>query len=123
MDHITSHVGKAYGIVTLLRGLEWHASQRICYLPNDLTFNLGVSTESLIRSLGSSTFSQTFVEDKNSLDLKSKTEVALKEIVFQIATIAHNHLLTAKSLNQQIPPSAISVLLPGVRRHFNLKQV
>ena len=35
-DHAASHIGKAVGICTLLRGTPYHASKRRCYLPLDL---------------------------------------------------------------------------------------
>lgn len=32
-DHAASHLGRAVGIATLLRGTAFHAQQRRCYLP------------------------------------------------------------------------------------------
>jgi NADH dehydrogenase [ubiquinone] 1 alpha subcomplex assembly factor 6 len=42
-DHAASHLGKAVGITTLLRGTAFHASNRRSYLPLDLCAELGVS--------------------------------------------------------------------------------
>lgn len=36
-DHVASHIGKAYGLTTLLRGVPFHASRKQIYLPMDLT--------------------------------------------------------------------------------------
>lgn len=35
-DHAASHLGKAVGIATLLKGAAYHASRRRSYLPIDL---------------------------------------------------------------------------------------
>ncbi len=32
-DHVASHLGKAQGIVTLLRGVPYHAQRGQCYIP------------------------------------------------------------------------------------------
>ena len=42
-DHAASHLGKAVGISTLLRGTAFHASNRRSYLPLDLCAEHGVS--------------------------------------------------------------------------------
>jgi hypothetical protein len=42
-DHAASHVGKAVGLTTLLRGTRYHASHRRSYLPIDLCAQHGVS--------------------------------------------------------------------------------
>lgn len=42
-DHAASHLGKAVGISTLLRGAAFHASQRRSYMPIDLCAKHGVS--------------------------------------------------------------------------------
>jgi NADH dehydrogenase [ubiquinone] 1 alpha subcomplex assembly factor 6 len=35
-DHTGSHIGKAYGLVTLLRATPFHTSRRRTYLPSEL---------------------------------------------------------------------------------------
>jgi hypothetical protein len=42
-DHAASHVGKAVGITTLLRGTGYHASRRRSYLPIELCAEHGLS--------------------------------------------------------------------------------
>jgi NADH dehydrogenase [ubiquinone] 1 alpha subcomplex assembly factor 6 len=35
-DHLVSHIGKASGIITLLRGTPFHAQKRQFYLPSEI---------------------------------------------------------------------------------------
>lgn len=42
-DHAASHLGKALGLTTLLRGTPFHASQRRSYLPIELCVQHNVS--------------------------------------------------------------------------------
>ncbi len=39
-DHAASHIGKAFGIVTLLRATPHHASKGKVLLPNDVLMNV-----------------------------------------------------------------------------------
>ena len=43
-DHVASHIGKAYGLTTLLRGGPFHASRKQIYLPMDLTTKVLIPT-------------------------------------------------------------------------------
>lgn len=42
-DHAASHIGKAVGIVTLLRGTKFHIAQNQLYLPTELLRQYHVS--------------------------------------------------------------------------------
>ena len=42
-DHAASHVGKALGIVTLLRATPFHGSRRRVYLPNDIMIKVNMT--------------------------------------------------------------------------------
>lgn len=42
-DHAASHLGKAVGIATLLKGTKYHGERRRSYLPVDLCAKHGVS--------------------------------------------------------------------------------
>ena len=44
-DHTASHLGKAQGLVTVLRGLPFNASRRIVYLPQDVMIKVGVNLD------------------------------------------------------------------------------
>ena len=50
--HCANQLGKAEGIVTLLRALPYNASQNRVYLPLSLLVSHKISTESIIRGLG-----------------------------------------------------------------------
>lgn len=41
-DHAASHVGKAQGIVTLIRATPYHAQRNLVYLPTDLMVKVNV---------------------------------------------------------------------------------
>lgn len=49
LDHAASHLGKAVGISTLLRGTVYHAQRRRVYLPADLMAQEGVGEDQLTR--------------------------------------------------------------------------
>ncbi|CAM0140160.1 unnamed protein product [Umbelopsis sp. WA50703] len=92
-DHIVSHIGKAIGIATLLRALPFHASQKRLILPAEVTAKHNVVQEDVFR--------QGHAE-------------GLEDAVFEVATAAHDHLLTARSMLKSVPPSAMPVLISAV---------
>lgn len=47
-DHTASHLGKAQGLVTVLRGLPFNANRRIVYLPQDVMIKVGWKFELLL---------------------------------------------------------------------------
>ncbi|KAI9026173.1 isoprenoid synthase domain-containing protein [Hyaloraphidium curvatum] len=92
-DHAASHLGKASGIATLLKGTPYQAKERRVYLPGEILSKHGVSQEDLYRS---------------GPDAKG-----LADSVFDIATIANNHAQTARKLMEtpEFPKRAIPALL------------
>lgn len=46
--------------------------------------------------------------------IREKTSERLNECVFEVASRAHQHLIKARSLQEQIPKEARNVLLPAV---------
>lgn len=48
-DHAASHLGKAVGIATLLKGTAYHARMRRSYLPLDLCAEHGVSQVRMVQ--------------------------------------------------------------------------
>ena len=42
-DHTASHLGKAIGVVTLLRATPYHGSKRKVYIPNDIMIKVRIS--------------------------------------------------------------------------------
>eukprot|EP00899_Mesostigma_viride_P011500 jgi/Mesvir1/20350/Mv19936-RA.2 len=63
-DHAASHVGKAVGLTTLLRGTAAHASQRRTYIPRDVAAKHGVVTEEIYRRIPSDALSSAVFEVK-----------------------------------------------------------
>ncbi|PFH62278.1 hypothetical protein XA68_14273 [Ophiocordyceps unilateralis] len=95
LDHLASHIGKACGIVAVLRGIPFLASpsQRIktplgaeapstrepcLLLPLDIMAEAGVKEEDVFR--------------------KGPHAPGLQDAVFKVATRAHHHLLTARDM-------------------------
>ncbi|KAJ8920764.1 hypothetical protein NQ315_004904 [Exocentrus adspersus] len=92
-DHAASHLGKAQGIVQQLRSIPF--SRRINFLPvpQDILVKNSVSQEEVLRGKGSD---------------------RLNECIFQIACQAHQHLMKARNLKDNIPKEGRAALLPAV---------
>ncbi|GFO05866.1 NADP dehydrogenase (ubiquinone) complex i, assembly factor 6 [Plakobranchus ocellatus] len=89
-DHAASHLGKAQGIVTTIRATPFHAAKRRVYLPMDILANHRVSHEDIIRG---------------------STNQRVKDAVFDVASVAHQHLEKARSLKGSLPPKSNLVFL------------
>ncbi|XP_076470134.1 NADH dehydrogenase (ubiquinone) complex I, assembly factor 6-like [Babylonia areolata] len=89
-DHAASHLGKAQGLTTLLRALPYHAQRRRVYLPLELIVKHKVSQEDVIRG---------------------RSEQNLLDAVYDLATVAHTHLQTARSLQKDVPKEALAAFL------------
>lgn len=70
-DHAASHLGKAHGIVNLIRSVPYNAQRKIVALPQDVLLQHNVPHETVLRA---------------------KCTAGLKEAVFDIATRAKQHL-------------------------------
>jgi NADH dehydrogenase [ubiquinone] 1 alpha subcomplex assembly factor 6 len=92
-DHAASHLGKAEGIVTMLRASPYHRASRRASLPMDVLMRHGASQEEFFRG-----------------DLTQN----LKDAVFDFASLAHTHLLKMRNLKESVPKSASRVFLPAV---------
>ncbi|RKP09300.1 isoprenoid synthase domain-containing protein [Thamnocephalis sphaerospora] len=99
-DHIASHIGKAYGLVTLLRATPFHASKRRTYLPAALLAEHGVSQEDLFRN--------------------GPTAEGLHDVVYDVASVAHRHLEVAKDHwvddrhRKDVPSHAFTAMLAAI---------
>jgi len=89
-DHAVSHIGKANGISILLRATPYHNKRRICYLPLDIMAKHSVSQEDLFRN--------SFVPDR------------LREVIYDVASVANDHLRKSRELNKEIPKEALPAL-------------
>ncbi|XP_039134511.1 NADH dehydrogenase (ubiquinone) complex I, assembly factor 6 [Dioscorea cayenensis subsp. rotundata] len=98
-DHAASHVGKASGLLLLLKSLPYHASRggRISYIPTDIAAKYGL----LVTGNGQS-------------EIQMEAGERLSDAVFEIASIANAHLEKARELAPKVPPEAVPVLLPSV---------
>jgi len=92
-DHAASHLGKAIGVVTLLRSTPFHGNKGKVYIPNNVMIKHGVSQEDIIRG---------------------KTTQPVKDVAYDLASLAHSHLSTAQSLMSKAPKAASRAFLPIV---------
>ncbi|XP_042219033.1 NADH dehydrogenase (ubiquinone) complex I, assembly factor 6-like isoform X6 [Homarus americanus] len=92
-DHAASHLGKAEGIMRLVRGVPHHGAKRKVLLPRDLMMKHGISQEDVIRG---------------------SQEQKVKDVIFDTASIAHQHLEHARSFINDVPKKARICLLPSV---------
>lgn len=75
LDHASSHLGKAVGITTLLRGTVYHAQRRRVYLPADLLAQEGVSEDQLIRGEPSEGLNNVVFEVASAAKVRKETSV------------------------------------------------
>ncbi|XP_022241269.1 NADH dehydrogenase (ubiquinone) complex I, assembly factor 6-like isoform X2 [Limulus polyphemus] len=101
-DHAASHLGKCQGITNLLRGVPFNASRGRVYLPTDVLIKHKVSQEQI---------------------LQGSQEKSVIDVVYEIASLAHQHLETARSFKKDVPPAARVVFLPAVACESYLKKL
>ncbi|RDB17848.1 NADH dehydrogenase (ubiquinone) complex I, assembly factor 6 [Hypsizygus marmoreus] len=100
LSHAASHLGAAQTFVTLLRGLPFHAKSGRMIIPAEITAKHGVSQEDVFRH--------------------GPRAQGIEDAVFEFATLANDHLLTARDmLNQErmggkVPTRAMPVFLAGI---------
>lgn len=99
LSHAASHVGVAQGIVTLLRGLPYHASKGRMSIPAEITSKHGVSQEEVFR--------------------RGKEAKGIVDAVYEFAVLANDHLITARDTlskldDGKVPREAMPVFLTGV---------
>ncbi|XP_011506075.1 PREDICTED: NADH dehydrogenase (ubiquinone) complex I, assembly factor 6 [Ceratosolen solmsi marchali] len=92
-DHFASHLGKAHGIVTLIRSVPHNTERRIINLPQDVLMKHGISSESV---------------------LQKKSTNKLKDVIYEISTKAKQHLNKALSLQNQIKNESRIIFLPYI---------
>ncbi|KAK7056769.1 hypothetical protein VNI00_002486 [Paramarasmius palmivorus] len=109
LSHAASHVGVAQTITTLLRALPFHARHGRMVIPADITSKHGVVQEEVFRNGGQAK--------------------GLDDAVFEFATLANDHLITARSmfkeegLEGKVPQPAMAVFLAGVPASGILKRL
>lgn len=78
-DHAASHIGKAQGITNIIRSTPHSAQQRVINLPQDVLLKHNVAQESIIRG---------------------RNDKAIRDMIFDIATRAKQHLGKVHNLNE-----------------------
>uniref|UniRef100_A0A293N3I4 Squalene/phytoene synthase n=1 Tax=Ornithodoros erraticus TaxID=265619 RepID=A0A293N3I4_ORNER len=90
-DHVASHVGRLQGLTNLIRGVPFNASKGRVYLPVETMAKHKVSQEAVVQGKGD-----------------------VREVIYEIASAAHQHLEVARSLQQNVPLPLRTVFLPAV---------
>ncbi|CAG8462491.1 4797_t:CDS:2 [Funneliformis mosseae] len=101
-DHAASHVGKAIGIIKILRGFSYSVGKRRISLPSEITAKYNISQEEIFRS---------------------GPVKGLEDAIFEVATLANDHLLTARTFLPNIPNKALPALLLAVPCDSFLKRL
>lgn len=98
-DHAASHIGKASGLLLLLKSLPYHAN-RNChfrYIPIKVAEKHGL-----------------LVNEGGQLAIQIDSREGLRDAVFEMASVANAHLQKARELAGTVPAEARPVLLPAV---------
>ncbi|ERN15360.1 NADH dehydrogenase (ubiquinone) complex I, assembly factor 6 [Amborella trichopoda] len=94
-DHAASHIGKANGLLLLLKSIPYHASRGgVVHVPLEVA-----SKHGLLLQRGR---------------LKPEPREELSNAVLEVASVASAHLNKAQELICGVPKEAVPVLLPGV---------
>ncbi|CAG8566575.1 1772_t:CDS:2, partial [Acaulospora morrowiae] len=101
-DHAASHIGKAIGIVTILRAFPYLVSKKRLLIPAEIVAKYNLSQEEILRS---------------------GPVKGLNDAIFEIATLANDHLITARSFLKDVPDEAIPALLSAVPCDAYLKRL
>lgn len=89
-DHAASHLGKAQGLVTLLRSIPFHAAKRSVLIPMEIFGKHKVPQEDFIRGIHSQ---------------------AMADALFEVASLANQHLEKARALQSSLPDKSYTVFL------------
>ncbi|ELT96120.1 hypothetical protein CAPTEDRAFT_179390 [Capitella teleta] len=99
-DHAISHLGKAQGIVTLIRGTVHNLRSNQVSLPMELLLMHNVSQEEVIRGC---------------------REQKMKDVIYDLAAFANTHLETARSIADKVPRDALPAFAVSVPTDSYLK--
>lgn len=96
LSHAASHLGAAQTFTTLLRALPFHAKNGRMVVPAEITAKHGVVQEEVFR--------------------RGPAAQGINDAVFEFATLANDHIITARNMLQQegLPREAMPVFLVGV---------
>lgn len=96
---IVAHIGQATGIAAMLRGFTFYASRGFVPLPVQLLNKKDLSQDGVLRFLAGET---------DGVD--PQTAVKLSDVVFETATRANDHLITAATMLGQVKESLDNTL-------------
>ncbi|XP_075156050.1 NADH dehydrogenase (ubiquinone) complex I, assembly factor 6 homolog sicily [Haematobia irritans] len=94
VDHAASHLGKAQGIVTLLRAIPYTKRSQALNIPQEILIKNGVSQERILRA--------------------KANDKGVEDCIFEVATAAHQHLEMARDLSDKVPKLVRKIFLPAV---------
>jgi NADH dehydrogenase [ubiquinone] 1 alpha subcomplex assembly factor 6 len=93
-DHAASHLGKAQGICNLLRSIYSQLTHQHLPVPQEMFIQHGISQERFFRS--------------------KPGDKAVENLVFDIATVAHQHLEKSMALLSKVPKEARIAFMPVI---------
>ncbi|KAJ0834229.1 putative isoprenoid synthase domain superfamily [Helianthus annuus] len=98
-DHAASHIGKASGLLLLIKSLPYHANRnhQFSYIPVKVAEKHGL-----------------LLKQGEKVEIRTDSREKLCEAVFDMASTANAHLQKARALAESVPKEARSVLLPAV---------
>ncbi|CAL5400015.1 unnamed protein product [Camellia sinensis] len=98
-DHAASHIGKASGLLLLLKSLPYHAShnRQFSYIPAKVAAKHGL-----------------LVNQGDQMEICVDSRERLCDAIFEMASVANSHLQKARELAGTVPEEARPVLLPAV---------
>ncbi|KAG0483617.1 hypothetical protein HPP92_011701 [Vanilla planifolia] len=114
-DHAASHIGKASGLLLLLKSLPYHAGRtgRIPYIPVEVAKKHGL-----------------LATENGRAGIRMESDEHLADAVFEVAAVARAHLQKSRDLAATVPAEAKPILLPAVpaqvlldslqKAHFNV---
>ena len=95
---VVAHIGQATGIASMLRGFSFYASRGFIPLPVQLMNQNDLSQDSILRYLAGE------LENDNTVAAR------LADVVFETATRANDHLISATTQLQEIKDSLMNTL-------------
>lgn len=118
LAHAASHLGAAQTLATLLRALPFHAARGRMVIPAEITAKHGVSMEEVFRAVGGGIAKET--------ERQGEWQKDLEDAVFEFATVANDHLITARDVFKdsggRVPIEAMPVFLTAVRKvHIHIR--
>ena len=98
-DHFASHLGKAHGIITLIRAIPHYAQRNIINLPRDLLTRHKVSLKPVF---------------------KGEANKEFKDVVFEVSSFANSHLQKVRLFHINDIKSILNILLFELYNFINI---